>query len=120
MGVVTGGSRRSLGAKRVRRILLQRNIEDLQIAFGTDPTNANLPDQYVYSNGFPDAAGLPVRAVRVTVVATHDRLMRKADNSLILTSQPLSIENHVVTAPMDALPPSVHTRRVAFPNLNTV
>jgi hypothetical protein len=103
----------------VSRILLQRNIEDLQFAYGTDPTNANLPDQYVYSNGFPDAAGLPVRAVRVTVVATHDRLMRKADNSLILTSQPLSIENHVVTAPMDALRRSVYTRRVELSNLNT-
>src|SRR5260370_8098676 len=108
MGVVTGGSRRSLGAKRVRRILLQRNIEDLQFAYGTDPTNANLPDQYVYSNGFPDAAGLPVRAVRVTVVATHDRLMRKAANSLILTSQPFSIETPLVPPPTNPLLPTLH------------
>ncbi len=119
MGVLSGASPPSFVANTVSRIPLQRNIEDLQFAYGTDPTNANLPDQYVYSNGFPDAAGLPVRAVRVTVVATHDRLMRKADNSLILTSQPLSIENHVVTAPMDALRRSVYTRRVELSNLNT-
>jgi hypothetical protein len=119
MGVLTGASPPSFVTSTVTRILLQRNIEDLQFAFGTDPTNANLPDQYVYSNGFPDAAGLPVRAVRVTVVATHDRLMRKADSSLTLTSQPLSIENHIIAQPqMDALRRSVYTRRIELPNLN--
>src|SRR6266852_9373963 len=46
MGVLTGASPPSFVANTVSRIPLQRNIEDLQFAYGTDPTNANLPDQY--------------------------------------------------------------------------
>jgi len=119
VGVLSGGSPPAFIPTTVTRMLLQRNIEDLQFAYGTDPLNANLPDQYVYSNGFPDAAGLPARAVRVTVVSTHDRSMRKGgDNSLLLASQPMSLENHVVSAPADSLRRSLYTRRVELPNLS--
>jgi prepilin-type N-terminal cleavage/methylation domain-containing protein len=119
VGVLTGASPLAFVPTSVTRTLIQRNIEDLQFAYGTDPLNANLPDQYVYSNGFPNAAGLPARAVRVTAVATHLRSMRKGDTSLQLSSKPMSIENHTVSAPADSLRRSVYTRRVELSNLST-
>jgi len=117
-GVLSGASPPSFVANTVSRMVLQRNIEELQFAYGTDPSNANVPDQYVYSHGFPEAAGLPVRAVRVTLVATHDRSMKNGNNSLLLASQPMSVENHLIAAQADALRRSLYTRRVELPNLS--
>jgi hypothetical protein len=45
--------------------------------------------------------------------------MRKGDTSLQLSSKPMSIENHTVSAPPDSLRRSVYTRRVELSNLST-
>jgi len=119
-GTLSGQTPPSFVAASVTRTLLQRNIEDLQIAYGVDPTGTNQPDQYVFSNGFADGFALPLRAVRVSVVAIHDRQLKNGDTSSITRYHPISpLENHDQTlAPNDAYRRSLYTRRVELPNLS--
>ncbi len=119
-GVLTGASPPAFIAGTTSRILLQSNIEDLQIAYGVDPTGAGQPDQYVFQNGFPDAFDPRLRAIRVSVVGYHDRPMRSGDTSTLTAFQPISpLENHDQTgAPKDGFRRSLYTRRVELPNLS--
>ena len=119
-GVLSGASPPAFVAGTASRTVLQSNIEDLQIAYGVDPSGAGQPDQYVFQNGFPDAFGSILRAVRVSVVAYHDRPMRSGDTSALIAFQPISpLENHDQTgAPKDAFRRSLYTRRIELPNLS--
>ncbi len=99
--------------------LIQEDIEDLQLAYGVDPSGLNLPDNYTFTDGFPDGFTRPLRSVRVSVISIHDRRMVKSDTSGIQFYQPIRIENHDVSgAPQDAFRRSLYTRRVELTNLS--
>jgi hypothetical protein len=119
-GVLSGATAPAWVVNTVTRTMVQPNIEDLQIAYGVDPTGASQPDQFVFSNGFSDAFGSALRAVRVSVVAKHERPMRSGDTSALTAYQPISpVENHDQSgAPKDAFRRSLYTRRVELPNLS--
>ncbi len=119
-GTLSGATPPAFVVNSVTRTLLQPNIEDLQIAYGVDPTGTNQPDQYVFSNGFPDAFASALRAVRVSVVAIHDRQLKRGDATTNTSYRPISpLENHDQTlAPNDGYRRSLYTRRVELPNLS--
>jgi type II secretory pathway pseudopilin PulG len=119
-GRLSGATPPAFVPASVARTLVQPDIEDLQLAYGVDPSGTNQPDQYVFSNGFPDTFASALRSVRVSVVAIHNRQLKRGDMTSMTSYKPISpIENHDQTlAPNDAYRRSLYTRRVELPNLS--
>lgn len=118
-GMLSGNTPPSFIVGTVTRMLIQNDIEDLQIAYGVDPTNAGLPQNYVYTNGFPDTGGAaPLRVVRISAVATHSRRMMKSDATSIAIYKPLTVENHLSSGAIDAFRRALYTRRIELTNLS--
>jgi hypothetical protein len=117
-GLLTGASPPAFIPTTLTESLVQEDIEDLQFSYGVDPSGLNLPDNYTFTDGFPDGFTRPLRSVRVSVVSIHERQMMKGDTSGLTAYVPIRIENHDVSAaPQDAFRRSLFSRRVELVNL---
>jgi hypothetical protein len=105
-------------------LLIQDGIEDFQVAFGLDATNAMDPAQYAFQDGLnPDfVSGL--RSVRVSLVSVTGKRMQdtqvRGSTSSDLIPLP-QVENHTRAAGVkpDGLRRSLYQRRVELPNMAT-
>jgi prepilin-type N-terminal cleavage/methylation domain-containing protein len=101
--------------------LVQRGIEDLQIAYGVDSTSGT-PDPanitfstatraWAYSTG--------LRSLRVSVVAVSDRAILGSNGKPILTSEfsPIAVEGTTPPGAADGKRRTLFSRRVELPNL---
>jgi hypothetical protein len=118
-GLLTGNTPPAFIPTTINEGLVQEDIEDLQFAYGVDPSGLNLPDNYTFTDGFPDGFTRPLRSVRVSVISIHERRMVNGDSTGIQIYQPIRTENHDVSgAPLDAFRRSLYTRRVELTNLS--
>jgi type II secretory pathway pseudopilin PulG len=118
-GVLTGAAPPAFVPATMTQSVVVYDIEDLQIAYGVDPGALNLPDGYVFSDGFQYNFQQPLRSVRVSVVSIHPRQMLDGDNSVIATYGPMRVENHdTLGAATDGHRRSLYSRRVELTNLS--
>lgn len=96
--------------------LIQGEIEDLQVSYGVDTTNSGNPANYTFQNGLGPAFIPGVRAVRVTVVSRTRKTERDASNGVI-SSGPISVENHLPAAAPDGYRRAQNSRRFELVNL---
>lgn len=101
--------------------VVQEDIEDLQIAFGVDPTNGTDPASIQWINGLGPAYSNGVRSVRITVVARSARVYRDDLGNAMRSSDyqaKTKVEDHVITSPVpDGHRRILYTRRVELPNM---
>lgn len=113
---------------------LQRNVDDLQVAYGYDTSLSGNPSTYTWTNGLPpdvrDASSAvlspgvaQLRAVRVSVVVrSRQTVLDNTDKTVKSTAQtqvPV-VENHyavVTRPPPDGYRRVVYTRIIELPNL---
>ncbi|HKD41554.1 MAG TPA: PilW family protein [Myxococcaceae bacterium] len=118
-GLLTGASPPAFVTSTLTESLVQEDIEDLQFSYGVDPSGLNLPNNYTFTDGFPDGFTRPLRSVRVNVISIHERRMVNGDTSDLAAYAPIRIENHDVSgAPKDPFRRSLYSRRVELVNLS--
>jgi hypothetical protein len=103
---------------------IQDGIEDFQVAYGLDTTNAMDPAQYTFQDGLGAAFVSGLRSVRVSLVSITGKTIRdtqvktSSGSDLIQLEQ---VENHTrpAGAVKDGLRRSLYQRRVELPNMAT-
>jgi hypothetical protein len=101
--------------------LVMHDVEDLQVAFGVDPSSSGNPDNQGFVNTLaPDyVAGL--RSIRVSVVALSKRKNTDAQTKTVKSAYaPMTVEDHTPTATADGYRRSLYSRRVELLNLDPV
>ncbi len=106
-------------------------VEDLQIAYGFDPTGSGNPDSYVWQAGmtpvpygasppYPGLGTAPLVALRITVVTKSAKIAVDARGADSLTANALyarpAVENHAAGAP-DGYQRSSYVRIVGIGNM---
>ncbi len=102
--------------------VVQENIEDLQLAFGVDPTNGADPANVVWANNanFGPAYTAGLRSLRISVVAKSSSEYRDQSGALLQSSDYQArpqVEDHGVSLLPDGYRRILYTRRVEVPNM---
>jgi hypothetical protein len=100
-------------------VVVQDFVEDFQVAFGLDASNAGDPDRYDFQHGLRPDFTPGLRSVRVSVVATGRAPRRDNRAQEVLAEDlPIAVENHApATTPPDGYFRSLFSRRAELPNL---
>src|SRR5262249_4356602 len=78
------------------KVLIQRNVEDFQVAFGIDTSLTAAPNNYAWQNGLEPTPYVPgLRSVRVTVVSTTEKPIRnwQGQAQAVNLYRPVPVEN---------------------------
>jgi len=106
-------------------VLVQRNVDDLQVAFALDSTGSGDPATFTWANGLAPAYNGSLRAVRVGVSVRSPTVLLDSNNHTVLssTTQRKVLENHFVGPTDKAVPTAdgysraLYSRTVVLPNL---
>ncbi|MFZ5443884.1 MAG: PilW family protein [Myxococcota bacterium] len=102
--------------------VLQRFVEDLQLAVGLDATVSGEPDNVTFSSASVGPAWTArLRSVRVSVVARSPQTVLDAAGSQQAADlRPMTVEDHAPGLPVDGFRRTLFSRRVELSNVGAV
>jgi hypothetical protein len=110
-------------------VIIARDVEDLQIAYGVDQNLSGDPSTYVFVPGCPACSlpngfaptfdsSRPLRSLRINIVAHGSMVSLRSDGTAMPEDAGFTVENNTAGYPVNGFRHSWYRRRVEPRNLN--